>query len=99
MMGSVRSARDIEAALVKKGFQRVDGGDHIRFYFYGANNDAPIARTKISHGKDGNTVSAKLMGEMARQLRLTKSQFLALIDCTLSEEDYREVLEKRGLAV
>jgi hypothetical protein len=31
---------------------------------------------------------------MARQLRLTKQQFLDLIDCRLSESGYREIIEK-----
>ncbi len=94
-MGSVRKGRDIDVALCKKGFRRVLDGKHIRYFFNGNQN----IRTMMSHGSMGETLSAKLMSDMARQLRLTKAQFLAFIDCTLSEEGYREALETQGLAV
>ena len=93
-MGNVRSGRDIDSALVKKGFQRISDGDHIRYRFYVPNYDNPLARTKIIHGVMGRAIGIKLLSEMARQLHLTKSQFLELIDCTLTEAGYRDILEK-----
>ncbi len=94
-MGSVRKGMDIDSTLRKKGFIRERDGKHIRYFF----PSVPRIRTMMSHGMMGSTLSAKLISDMAKQLRLTKAQFLALIDCTLSEEGYREVLEKQGLAV
>ena len=47
----------------------------------------------------GRSLSAKLIGEMARQLHLTKKQFLQLIDCTMTKEMYREILHEKGIAV
>ena len=87
-MGSTRRGRDIDAALRKKGFHRSVSGDHI-FYHFG---DTDI-RTKMSHGMMGHSLSADLISRMARQLRLTKKQFLDLIDCTLDEEGYRAILQ------
>jgi hypothetical protein len=92
-MPNTRSGRDIDSALVRKGFQRFRDGDHVRYRFYEPDNDNPLTRTKISHGMMGDTIGAKLLSEMARQLRLTKTQFLALIDCTLDEEGYRQILQ------
>jgi len=94
-MSNVRSGREIDSALTKKGFIRVRDGDHIRYRFYGADFDNPLARTKISHGMLGDTIGSKLLSEMARQIRLTKHQFLELIDCTLDEENYRNILEEK----
>jgi hypothetical protein len=91
-MGNVRSRRDIEASLCKKGFLRNDDSAHIQFFL----KDVPRIRTMMSHGAKGKTVSAQLMGEMARQLNLTKKQFLALIDCTLDEEGLRIILGSEG---
>jgi len=51
----------------------------------------------ISHGMGGSSLSAKLIGNMARQLHLTKKQFLALIDCPLDEEGYRAILDELGV--
>jgi len=44
----------------------------------------------------GSTLCAKLISLMARQLHLTKNQFLDLIDCPLDEEGYRAILRKSG---
>ena len=98
-MADVRSGRDIDSALVKKGFLRFHEGDHVRYRFYGPSGDNPVARTKISHGMLGRTVGAKLISLMAKQLHLTKKQFLQLIDCTMTEKAYRETLRGKGIAV
>lgn len=94
-MGSVRKGMDIDSALRKKGFIRERDGKHIRYFF----PSVPRIRTMMSHGMMGKTLSATLIGEMARQRHLTKAQFLAFIDCTLDEKGYREILEKQGFAV
>ncbi|MGL6227378.1 MAG: hypothetical protein ACRC10_12230 [Thermoguttaceae bacterium] len=89
-MGRVRTGREIDAALRRKGFIRELDGKHIRYFF------SERVFTHISHGMLGCTVSSKLISEISRQLRLSKNQFLALIDCTLSEEDYRCLLQEQG---
>jgi hypothetical protein len=85
-MGSTRKGRDIDAALRSKGFRRDRTGDHI-YYFFGDSNIS----TKISHGMLGSSLDAGLISKMARQLHLTKDQFLELIDCTLDEEEFRAI--------
>ncbi len=94
-MGSSRKGRDIDAALIKKGFKKTNG-DHVWYHLYDPLTGATLAQTKMSHGVMGSSVSAKLISQMARQLRLTKSQFLEFVDCTLSEESYRAVLTEHG---
>ena len=46
-----------------------------------------------------STLSDELISLMSHQLHLTKSQFLDLIDCSLDEAGYREILKGRGLVV
>jgi len=91
-MGSTRKGRDIDAALRSKGFDRDVSGDHI-YYSFG---DTRV-KTKMSHGMMGSSISAKLISDMARQLHITKKQFLALIDCPLDETGYRAILEETGI--
>lgn len=91
-MRRVCKGRDIDAALCRKGFRREVGGDHIRYYW---NGHAKI-RTLLSHGMLGCTVDADIISKISRQLRLSKSQFLAFIDCTMSEREYRDLLQQRG---
>jgi hypothetical protein len=92
-MSSVRSGRSIDSALQRKGFLRVSEGDHVHYYFLRRNGERSSIKTKMSHGMLGSTISVKLIGDMARQLHLTKRQFLDLIDCPLDEEGYRQILQ------
>jgi hypothetical protein len=89
-MPNTRSGLVIDAALRKKGFQRQMNGKHIRYYWIADE----VIRTQMSHGMMGSTLSIDLISKMARQLRLTKQQFLDLIDCRLSENGYCEIIEK-----
>ena len=45
----------------------------------------------------GETIGVELIALMARQCRLTKKQFLSLIDCPMDETAYREILQQQGL--
>ena len=92
-MSSTRSGRNIDAALRKKGFVRSIDSDHIVYRFFSIDEEL-LARTKMSHGMMGSSISVHLISVMARQLHLTKSRFLELIDCSLDEDGYREILEK-----
>ena len=91
-MGNVRSGRDIDAALRKKGFTRDSDGDHLRYFFTMPDKGKMRIMTLMSHGTFGETIGAPLISQMARQLRLTKKQFLELVDCTMDEEGYRIVV-------
>ena len=87
-MGSNRSRYEIDSALCKKGFHRKKNGRHIVYFLSGNSR----IHTMMSHGTMGEAIGADLISKMARQLRLTKTQFLDFIDCTISEEDYRTIL-------
>ena len=93
-MGNVRSGRNVDSALQRKGFFRDSDGDHVHYYLLRSTGERTSVKTKISHGMQGSTICAKLIGLMARQLRLTKKQFLDLIDYPLDEEGYRTILRK-----
>ncbi|MGL6227429.1 MAG: hypothetical protein ACRC10_12490 [Thermoguttaceae bacterium] len=96
-MGRVRSGREIDAALRKKGFRRDSSGDHLYYFFTDSTGlELPI-NTKMSHGMLGSTIDVKTLALMSRQLHLTKSQFLDFIDCTLSESGFRDILNQLGL--
>jgi hypothetical protein len=93
-MSNVRSARDIDKALRKKGFRREMDGKHIHYFFDDTDGKKSGIFTLMSHGMGSTTVGDPLLGLMARQLHLTKAQFLALIDCTIDEEQYRAILDE-----
>ena len=96
-MSSVRSGRVIDAALQQKGFYRTDDADHLWYFLPRLNGDGYLVRTKMSHGMMGETIGVELIVLMARQCRLTKKQFLSLIDCLMDETAFREVLRQQGI--
>jgi len=98
-MGNVRSARDIDAALRKKGFLPKSDGKHIRYYLVSPDGTKMGIDTQMSHGASGTTIGSPLLSQMARQLRLTKAQFLSLIDCSMDEAAYRAILGEQDETV
>ena len=88
-----RKAKDIQKALLKKGFTEREG-DHHFFDYYHRNKKTRVV-TKLSHSS--KEVSDGLLGAMARQIGLTGPEFRAYIDCTLSAENYKALLLERGL--
>lgn len=91
---SIRSKKVVETALGKKGFE-VGQGDHHWFFYRTKDGMKTTVRTKTSHGSTKD-LGDGLLGEMARQLKVGKPQFLELIDCTLSREDYEMLLVNSG---
>jgi len=94
-MSNVRSARDIDSSLRKKGFRREMDGKHIHYFFADSDGKHSGIFTLMSHGMGSTAISDPLLGLMARQLHLTKALFLDLIDCSLNEDQYREILRKK----
>ncbi|PRZ45309.1 hypothetical protein CLV89_11655 [Tritonibacter scottomollicae] len=86
---------DVEAALLRKGFQK-NNTDHSYFHFYDKNGKKTIVNTKTSRGTKYKTLGPPLVSQMARQCKLTKPQFQELVDCTLSHEKYEELLNESG---
>jgi hypothetical protein len=89
---SPRKTRDIENALLDKGF-RVDDTHHSVFWLYIHGKKTSI-HTRISHGKE--EYGDRLLGKMAVQLKLRRKQLDSLIDCPLDGEGYVELLVDAG---
>jgi len=85
-------ARDIERALLAKGFKLEKRAE--RYFFLYTNGRRTRVQTHISHGE--RDVSENLFSHMARQLHLTKAELRDLVECTLSGERYVELLRGRG---
>ena len=49
----------------------------------------------MSHGADRD-LGDRLLGQMARQIHLSRRQFEQLIDCGLSQDDYEAVMRRDG---
>lgn len=86
---SSRDRVEVEKALTGKGFRLVDTHHH-RFIYWTEAGKMTGVQTKTSHSH--KVIDAKNIGKMARQCRLSKSDFLDLIDCPLSREAYEAML-------
>jgi len=87
-----RKAKDVSANLVRKGFQQHEG-DHAFFRLYVGGKKTRIG-TKISHGE--KEIHDGLLAQMARDAKLVKGEFLDLVDCPMSTEQYVRLLRERG---
>lgn len=92
-----RPRKTIEAALVKKGFEKEDG-DHHFFCLVDSEGKRTSVFTKTSHSPKHKDIGDPLLGQMAVQVRLSKKEFLQLVDCSLSEAKYREKVRAQGIA-
>jgi hypothetical protein len=89
-----RDRKDIEGALLKKGFRKREGDHHFYIYHTIAGLKSRIF-TKTSHSH--KTISDDLLSMMARQCRLPRQQFFNLIDCPLTKDAYEQILTEQGL--
>jgi hypothetical protein len=86
---SIRKRSDVEAALSQKGFVLREA-DHRYYLFYLEGRLA--ARTKVSTGTKYKDLRDDLLKKMAKQCHLTTQQFLNLVDCPMSAEQYKEIV-------
>lgn len=90
---AIFKTRDIEKALLAKGFQ-VEQTHHEYFWFY-YNGKRTHIKTRISHGK--KEYGSNLISAIKKQLKLqSKQQIEDLLNCPMSEEDYIELLLSNG---
>lgn len=87
-----RSSRDIESALLRKGFRFADS--HHKFLRLFRGTEPQPVQTFLSHGS--KEYGDQLLAQVARQLHLTKAELLRLIDCEMSGEDYMTLMLERG---
>jgi hypothetical protein len=90
-----RPKRDVESALLKKGFKQREG-DHHQFIYFGLDGKKTPVVTKTSHTQSMKDIPDPLLSQMAKQCRLSKGELLSLVDCPLSRDDYHKLLDSRG---
>ena len=90
-----RDKRKIEEALLKKGFEDKEG-DHHFFIYHTLQGKKSSIRTKTSHTPKMKEINDGILAQMAKQCRLNKQDFMNLIDCPLSREQYEARLIEKG---
>ena len=89
----VRNCRTAKQSLLKKGFIEVQKTKHIHYVFW--YKGKRICETRMS--RNNQDLNDYLLSAMKDQLFLDKTDFIDLIDCPLSEENYIKILAAKNL--
>ncbi len=92
---TTRDKRKVESALTRKGFRK-DDTHHHRFIHYTADGKATGIRTHTSHGNRPKALDNRLIKNMAEQCSLSKSDFLRLVDCDMTGDEYQQLVAARS---
>ena len=91
-----RDKKQIESSLLVKGFEQKEGDHHFFSYRSYAGKKTAVF-TKTSHTPKMKSISDELLSQMARQCKLTKQQFLELVDCPMNRDRYELILAAKEL--
>lgn len=92
----VIKTRDIEKALLAKGFVENRKSHHIFFYFKYKGKIIKGVLTKISHS--ASEYGDSLLNAMKRQLKFERlNDLYEFIGCTITEEMYINMLKEKGI--
>ena len=83
----------IRRSLIKKGFVEETKTKHVRYRFYYRDIRTRVCTT-VSRGSDNYDISNELVSEMANQCHLSVSDFRDLVKCSLSENDYFNLVKE-----
>ena len=95
-MSKNRPKADVESGLTAKGFQQVRQTNHNYYIFHTKEGTKSPIKTKTSLGRKPKEIGGDLLSAMARQCKLNTKDFLRLIDCPLSREEYEGLLQNDG---
>ncbi|MGA2876390.1 MAG: type II toxin-antitoxin system HicA family toxin [Nitrososphaerales archaeon] len=90
---TVLKSNEVIKGLTKKGFRKAEG-DHAHLVLHSGDKMTSI-RTKVSHGSKGE-INDSLISKMSAQIKLEKTEFVDLVKCPLSQEQYFVLLKDRG---
>lgn len=87
--------QEVASALQRKGFER-DKTHHCMFWLV-VNGKRTSIRTRYSHSD--RQIEGGRIGQMSKQMKLSKRQFEDFVDCRLTGEAYAEMLIDAGEVV
>lgn len=86
-----RDRKNVISGLKSKGFIPHDT-HHKYFVFKTLSGKKTAINTRVSHGTQYKTLGDPLLNAMSKQCQLSKKDFLNLVDCPLSREDYENMM-------
>lgn len=80
--------RKVASSLRRKGFKEQRDGHHVTYTYMRRDGDPTPVHTYMSHGSGSADIGATLISSMARQCRLSKNDFIRLVNCPMKREEY-----------
>jgi len=81
--------------LKAKGFQQEEGTKHIRLIYFNKSGDMTSISTIVSRGSKYRELGDSLISTMAQQCGLSKQEFVKLVTCTMSQDEYDVLSEQK----
>jgi predicted RNA binding protein YcfA (HicA-like mRNA interferase family) len=88
-----KKTKQVRAALLRKGFTE-KGKRHERLVYTRLDGTKTSIRTETSHGE--RELHDGLLAEMAKQVKLSRTQFDELVECPMDRARYEQVVENTG---
>jgi hypothetical protein len=95
----VRSVKDIEKALLAKGFEKISSKQksHHNFYYFIHDGKRSDVYTFLSHGAKSTEYGSNLMNKIKQQLKFQDSKIAEkFLDCPFKKEQYVDMLKNAG---
>ena len=86
--------RDVLTNLEHKGFEKKEGKKHTVLIYHNKEGKKTVINTIVSRGTKCKSLGNDLVGTMAKQCGLTTPQFVSLIDCSMSRDDYDHLVKE-----
>lgn len=86
-------AKNVRTNLCKKGFLENPKGHH-RQYSFVQNGIITEIRTRMSH--NDQDIDDYLQGQMAKQIKLCRKDFIKFVSCEVGEDEYVKLLKANG---
>lgn len=91
---AVLDAKKTHKNLLKKGFKDADNKSSDHKWLELFHNEKLVLHTKISHGE--TDLGNSLIKKMSYQCNLSKDEFMDLVNCPMSKQQYFDILQRKG---
>ena len=89
--------KDLASALLKKGFEEEERKHHTYYHYVTLNGARIGVRTYLSRGSKPKQLPRNLESEIAKQCYLSKAELRQLVECTIDQGAYENILEGKDL--
>ena len=84
--------KDVLQSLQKKGFVCTERTKHTFLTYHNKLGKKTRIFTFVSRGTSYKSIQEPLIAKMARQCKLANSDFLDLVDCSMSQDTYDDLI-------